>query len=151
MLALAGLTRILATWRSDVSARRANPQQPTLGIHGYVALLLLWAALHLALYVVLGVTPYLWYYLPFVAVLSALAAVGLTTLACLLPDRRRWLRPLAFGLLLAAAASGLVRSHLLMQQQLRDYADLPITRSALGRAARRADTVLPRGRPVAGG
>jgi len=127
VLALAGLTRILATWHGDVSTLSANPQPPTLGIHGYAALLLLWAAFHLALYVVLGVTPYLWYYLPFVAVLSALAAVGLTTLACLLPDRRRWLRPLAFGLLLAVAASGLVRSHLLMQQQLRDYADLPIT------------------------
>ncbi len=76
---------------------------------------------------VLGVTPYLWYYLPFVAVFSALAAVGLTALACLAPDQRRWLRPLVFGLLLAVAASGLARAHLLMQQQLRDYADLPIT------------------------
>lgn len=127
LLALAGLARILGAWRTGVSALHAGPPPATLGVHGYVALLLLWAACHLALYVVLGVTPYLWYYLPFVAVLSALAALGLTTLACLLPDRRGWLRPLAFGLLLAVAASGLVRSQRLMQQQLRDYADLPIT------------------------
>ncbi|MFZ2360753.1 MAG: hypothetical protein WA040_15540, partial [Anaerolineae bacterium] len=127
LLALAGLARILGAWRTGVSALHAGPPPATLGVHGYVALLLLWAACHLALYVVLGVTPYLWYYLPFVAVLSALAALGLTAVASLLPDRRRWLRPLAFGVLLAVAASGLVRSQRLMQQQLRDYADLPIT------------------------
>lgn len=126
-LALAGLAAIIAAPRRSSAAPRPGSQQPALGMPGYIALLLLWAALHLALYVVLGVTPYLWYYLPFVAVLSALAAVGLAALVQRLPDRRPWLRPLIFGLLLAATISGPVRTHLLMQQQLRSYADLPIT------------------------
>lgn len=125
-LALAGLARIVVRWRSDAAAWRAIPAQRSLGIQHAIALLLLWAGLHLALYVVLGVTPYLWYYLPFVVVLSALAAIGLGATAHALPPRRRWLQPLAFGLLLALAAGGLVRVHQAMQQQVRVNADLPV-------------------------
>lgn len=127
-LALLGLARWLIGWRRDAAAWRAAPAPSSLGLQHYVALLLLWATLHLALYVALGVTPYLWYYLPFVALLSALAAMGLTALVQRLPGRPRlrWLRPLVFGLLLALLAGGLARVHLAMQQQVRVYADLPV-------------------------
>lgn len=45
------------------------------------ALLALWTVLHLALYLVLGVTPYVWYYLPVAPLLCALAAAGIVSLA----------------------------------------------------------------------
>jgi len=127
-LALIGLARWLIGWPRDAAARRAAGAARSLGLQHYVALLLLWASLHLALYVALGVTPYLWYYLPFAALLSALAAMGLTALVQRLPGRPRlsWLRPLVFGLLLALLAGGLARVHLAMQQQVRVYADLPV-------------------------
>ena len=126
VLALVGLARMAVTWRGSRSAVRADPAQSSLGIHHFIVLLLLWTGLHLALYVGLGVTPYLWYYLPFVVMLSALAAVGLTTAACALPGAPAWLRPLALGLLAAMCATGIVRTHQAMQQQVQVYADLPV-------------------------
>jgi hypothetical protein len=56
VLALAGLGRILVPWRKGAT-QDATPQPVTLGIQRYVALLLLWVGLHLALYVVLGSHP----------------------------------------------------------------------------------------------
>ncbi|MEI2689410.1 MAG: hypothetical protein V9H69_06750 [Anaerolineae bacterium] len=128
LLALAGLARLLSGWRSDAAAWRATSAPSSLGLQRYALLLLLWAGLHLALYVALGVTPYLWYYLPFTVLLSALAAIGLVALVQRLPGPPRlgWLRPLIFGLLLALLAGGLVRIHQAMQQQVRVYADLPV-------------------------
>lgn len=126
LLALAGLARVVSSWRGRGAPFSPPPGARTLGIQHYSALLLLWAGLHLALYLVLGVTPYLWYYLPLVVTLSALAGLGLAALANLLPRPPAWLRPLAFLLLLTATGSGLVRVHQAMQQQLHVNADLAV-------------------------
>lgn len=124
VLAAIGLARLAGTWRRTTAALWAGPPQPSLGVHHFAALLLLWSAMHLALYVVLGVTPYLWYYLPFAALLSALAAIGLTTAARALPGAPVWVQPLALALLLAVVAGGTVRIHQEMQRQVKVYADL---------------------------
>lgn len=132
-LVLIGLGRAIVALPRSLSTLRASPGpdqgQRSLGVYGYVWLLLLWVVLHLALYVVLGVTPYLWYYLPFVAALGVLAALGLTTLVGILPEQLRpiWLRPLMYGLVLVIIGSGVVRTHQSMQQQLQNYEDLPVT------------------------
>lgn len=68
-------------------------------------LLGLWTLLHLVLYVVLGVTPYVWYYLPVGVALCALAAAGLIGLVDLV--RRTCPRlgaPIGAALLLLALA-----------------------------------------------
>lgn len=132
--ALIGLGRIAAGSLRSITSQRTfadhalDGEATTLGVHLYVAMLLLWTILHIALYVVLGVTPYLWYYLPFVVTISALAAVGLTTLSAAMPGKtqRRWLQPLTFGLVLVVMASGVVRAHQWMQMP-RSPNDPPIT------------------------
>ena len=131
-LAFIGFICILVTFSRGVSTIRTRSEQattrglPTLGIHLYVSMLLLWAALHLALYIVLKVTPYLWYYLPFIPVLAALGSIGLSTLTSALPEwpRQPWLKPFVFGLLLVVAGSGMVRSHHKIQDQLQSYVHL---------------------------
>lgn len=128
LLALAGLVRVALVWRGRGAAFSPPPGERSLGIGHYSALLLLWAGLHLTLYVALGVTPYLWYYLPLVATLSALAALGLSAVAslCEAPRLPAWLRPLAFLLLLIAVGGGLARVHQAMQHQLHVNADLAV-------------------------
>jgi len=75
---------------------------------GWVRLLVLWGAVHLLGYTLLGVTPYSWYYAPLVPGLSGAAALGLVE-GVRRPGRAGW--PLALlwaaGLLLPLAWSDL--------------------------------------------
>lgn len=82
--------------------------------------LLLWTVFHLALYTALGVTPYVWYYLPVAPLLAALCALGFSGLVWLAGRSRyrlaRDFAPLALGL---ALLIGPFATHALMDQRTR--------------------------------
>lgn len=82
-----------------------------------VILLALWALAHLAAYLLLGVTPYLWYYVPFLPLTAALIAAGVTLAVLRLKQERsalerRWLIAGAAGILWVVVLVGPVTSHL---------------------------------------
>lgn len=128
LLALAGIGVLGVLWLRG-STESANTTATGYTLKQYLALLGAWAGLHVLLYVGLRVTPYLWYYLPLVVVLCALAAVGVTALAQKVAGWLHWRwTPAAMTLLLTALlAGGLIRVHAMMQQQLREYQQLSIT------------------------
>ncbi len=82
---------------------------------GPVAVAVLWGALHVLIYAILGVAPYRWYYAPLVPGILLLAALGLARLSDVLArwrrrrSRGRWTRALPAGVatlaLLAPAMS----------------------------------------------
>lgn len=112
LFALIGLATALQTLRKAEGRAwfRASP----------FFVLLLWTALHLALYTALGVTPYVWYYLPVAPLLAALCALGYAGLVWLAGKSRyrpvRDFAPLALGLTLVI---GPFATHALMDQRTR--------------------------------
>jgi hypothetical protein len=105
----------------------AAARQHLRGATGYLSpfLLLAWALAHAALYVALGVTPYVWYYLPLVVPLAAFAAIGLASVAArLIPWMgTRW-RAVPVVALTLLILGGPAASHLAMLARLYAGADL---------------------------
>lgn len=97
--------------RSTNPAPNGNPLQLA-----PVFLLALWTVGHLAAYLVLGVTPYLWYYLPFVPLVVTLIALGVTLIVAGLQKalpvvRRRGVPQALAALLWAPILIGPLASH----------------------------------------
>ncbi len=83
IFALVGLAGLLVLSIGRRPARLDEPSRETVSVQGSldlapVLLLALWAVAHLAAYLILGVTPYLWYYLPFFPLAAALISLGVT-------------------------------------------------------------------------
>ena len=84
---------------------------------GPVLLLALWAVLNLVAYLLLHVSPYLWYYLPFFPLIAALVAAGITAvalgLARLTPHGARMKLTLGVAVILwTVTLAGPIASHL---------------------------------------
>ncbi len=97
---------------------RGGVMTPVDAITPLVFCLALWPLAHALLYVLAGVTPYLWYYLPWVPLLAALVAAGCTWLALWLGQRLA-LTPRATAGLLAGLALLVLIAPLLSQVAIR--------------------------------
>ncbi len=87
--------------------------------------LLGWLALHIGLYLILGVSPYIWYYLPAVPALAALAATGTAALAGRLGRPRPSAKWAALAALAALALAAPLTSHLIVTGHLPAWAAHP--------------------------
>lgn len=94
--------------------RAGRPLQPVRSSVAPFALLALWTVLHLGLYVVLGVTPYVWYYLPVAPLLCALASAGIVGIAGLVNRPATRLTAAIGAALLLLALPGPAVTHALM-------------------------------------
>ena len=110
-LALVGLVDVLIPLR-DAEGRAAFRSSPFL-------VLMLWTLAHLGLYVALGVTPYVWYYLPVAPLLAALASRGIFFLAPLLMKTRLpFVRDFALPALVILALLGPFATHRLIDARV---------------------------------
>jgi hypothetical protein len=120
VVTLAGFARYFAAlFNAEPRARlRASPFTP----------LLLWTVLHLAVYVSLGVTPYVWYYLPVAPLVASFATLGLTVVAApLRSSPYRAVRDFGFAVVAVLVFLGPWATHGLM--------DARATAAARGEAA----------------
>jgi hypothetical protein len=97
--------------------------------------LLCWLALHIGLYLILGVSPYLWYYVPAAPALAALAATGAQALAGRIDRPRRLVKWAALAALAVLALAAPLTSHLIVTGHLPAWGAGPFGGSPPLRAA----------------
>ncbi len=130
-LAAGTLLALAIRWLRHVTAESAGGRRDDAlvlvdAVTPLVFCLALWPLAHSLLYVLSGVTPYLWYYLPWVPLLAALVGVGSTWLTLWVGRRLAWSPRGTTGLLAALALLVLIApllSHVAIRRHLTEATD----------------------------